>query len=250
MHEPVSSPISSNEAHSCSPPHRISFFLSFAGILLFAIVYLLWKARARCFGASLFSSSDLGSGGGSSTHLSASKFDLDYWLKQVDLREARDADRYRGGLSTYLKLPTEEPRDSHAATATWIVDTWRHWRLTQYRQQRPLFQTHVDAANVPYRRPRRHFLYRLLHRLLTPPDHRGSFLIEHSSSIIAEMRPSLIENQFLPSPASLEIQPRRVASWPRLKSSEFHTGPTMSGLQTQLARKHLLERATNHVFEI
>ena len=232
---------------------RISFFPSFAGILLFAIVYLLWKARARCFGASLFSSSDLG-GGGSSTHLSASKFDLDYWLKQVDLREARDADRYRGGLATYLKLPTEEPRDSHAATATWIVDTWRHWRLAQYRQQRLLFQTHVesptDAATVPYRQPRRHFLYRLLHRLLTPPDHRGSFLIEHSSSIIAEMRPSLIENQFLPSPAILEIQPRRVASWPRLKSTEYHTGPTMSALQTQLARKHLLERASNRMFEI
>ncbi|CAF2742163.1 unnamed protein product [Rotaria sp. Silwood2] len=70
-------------------------------MLLFFVVCLLWKAR---------------------TCLSANKFDLNSWLKQVNLFEGKETERNSGGLSTYLELPTVEPHDNQVATVSWIID--------------------------------------------------------------------------------------------------------------------------------
>lgn len=212
------------------------------GMLLLVIIYVLWKARARLCRSSRFSTSPV-----RNSHLASSKFDLDYWLKQVDLVEAREAERRRECVSPYLELPHEEPRDNQRATASWIGDAWRQWRLIQYRQQHRLLRTQpdeqIESNPVPYRR-RRFFLRRLLRRVLLPKHSNPSFFIEHSPSIIAEMRPSIVNDNLIPPPEILDIQPRRVASWPRLKSSYSQDNPTLSALQTHNARTRLLQRTS------
>jgi len=212
-------------------------------MLLFGIIYILWKARSRLCRYSRFSSSTI-----SNSRRSTNKFDLDYWLKQVDLLEEKEAERTRECLSPYLELPHEEPRNNQIATASWIIDTWSQWRLIQYRQQHQLVRQkpiqQAESKPIPYRRRRRRrILNRFIRRILIPSHQRPSFLIKHSSSIIADMRPSIVNNILIPPPETLDVLPRRVASWPRIKSTHYHqNGTMMSALQTQNARKRLLKR--------
>lgn len=211
-------------------------------MLLFVIVYILWKARSRLCRHIKFSSSNV-----VNARLSANKFDLDYWLKQVDLIEAKEAERDREYQSPYLELPHDEPRNTNIATASWIGDAWHQWRLIQYRQQHQLLRKRTsqqaESNPIPYRR-RRQLLRRFIRRLLIPSHQRPSFLIKYSPSLIADMRPSIVNNNLIPPPHTLDVQPRRVASWPRLKSTHQQNGTMMSGLQTQNARKRLLKRAS------
>lgn len=216
-------------------------------MLVLVIIYLLWKVRTR-FCRFLRSSS----GGIGNPRLSTAKFDLDYWLKQVDILEAKEAERNRGGQSPYLELPNIQPRDNREATATWIVDAYRNWRLVQYRQQQQLLrQTEQQSETnpVPYRR-RRNFIRRLMRRLLTSPRQRPSFLMDHSPSLIAGMRPSIVSNNFIPPSLTPNLQHRRASSWPRLKSSHHQTGATMSALQTHLARKRLLKQTSRTTLDM
>jgi hypothetical protein len=220
-------------------------------MLLLVILYLIWKSRARLCRSCR--SSRPSSAGIGNSRLSASKFDLDYWLKQVDLLEAKEATRHRGGQSLYLELPRLEARDNHEATASWIVDTYRHWRFIQYRQQQQVLrqnETQQTETNlVPYPR-RRNLIRRFVRRFFTSPRQRSSFLLEHSQSLIAGMRPSVVSNNFIPPPLSPSLQPRRTASWPRLKSNQHQAGAPMSALQTHLARKRLLRRTSRNTFDI
>jgi hypothetical protein len=208
-------------------------------MLLLVIFYLFWKTRSRLFRSLRFPSSG-------NTRLSATKFDLDYWLQQVDLLEAREAERIRDGLSPYLELPNEEPRDSQTATASWIGDARRQWRLIQYRQRHQLLREKPnqqdELTSVPYRR-RRYIVRRFLRRLLSPTQ-RPSYLLENSPSLIADMRPSIVNNNLIPPPETLDVQPRRVASWPRIKSTHPQNSSMLSALQTQNTRKRLLKRTS------
>lgn len=217
-------------------------------MLSLVILYLLWKARARLCRSARSSSAGLGN-----SRLSASKFDLEYWLKQVDLLEAKEAERNRGGQSLYLELPKTEARDNQEATASWIVDAYRHWRFHQYRQQHHVLRQSENQQSEtnpqPYHR-RRNLIRRTLRRFLTSPRQRSSFLMEHSPSFIAGMRPSIVSNIFIPPPLTPTLQPRRTSSWPRLKSSHYHTGAPMSALQTHLARKRLLKRTSRTTLDI
>ncbi|CAF3179041.1 unnamed protein product [Rotaria sp. Silwood2] len=209
-------------------------------MLLFVIIYLLWKARARLCRSSSLSRSDI-----NNSRLSSNKFDLDYWLKQVDLLEAKEIERNRGGLSPYLELPTEEPRDNQVATASWIIDACHQWRLIQYRQQHQLLQQttnqQTESNLIPYRR-RRHILRRFIRRLLILPHQHPSFLDQHLSSLIADLRPSIVNNNLIPPLETLDIPPRRVVSWPRLKSAHHQNGAMMSALEARNARKRLLKQ--------
>lgn len=216
-------------------------------MLLLAILYLIWKARARLCHSIRSSSVGLG------TNPRLSKFDLDYWLKQVDLLEAKEVERNRGGQSLYLELPKIEARDNREATASWIVDAYRHWRLRQYRQQQQLFRPNENRQSetnpVPYRR-RRYFLRRLIRRFFTSSGQRSSFLTEQPPSLLTGMRPSVVSNNFIPLPLTSNLQLRRASSWPRLKSNNHQAGASMSALQTHLARKRLLKRTSRTTFDI
>jgi len=217
-------------------------------MLLLVILYLIWKARARLCRSSRSSSAGIGN-----TRLSSSKFDLDYWLKQVELLEAKEAERNRGGQSLYLELPKLEARDNHKATASWISDAYRHWRVLQYRQQQQLLRQNENQQSetnpVPYRRGRNR-IRRFIRRFLASSRQRPSFLMEHSPSLIAGMRPSIVSNNFIPLPLTPTLQPRRTSSWPRLKSNHHQTGAPMSALQTHLARRRLLKRTSRTTFDI
>jgi len=217
-------------------------------MLILVILYLIWKARSR-----LCRSLRASSAGTNNPRLSTLKFDLDYWLKQVDLLEAKEAERNRGGQSPYLELPKLGARDNHEATASWILDAYRHWRVIQYRQQQQIFRQNEnqepETNPVPYRR-RRNLIRRFVRRFITSSRQRPSFLMEHSPSLIAGMRPSIVSNNFIPPPFTSSLQPRRTASWPRLKSNHHQIGTPMSALQTQLARKHLLKRTSRTTFDI
>ena len=151
------------------------------------------------------------------------------------------------GLSPYLELPNEEPRNNQTATASWIGDACRQWRLIQYRQQHQLLRQkpnqQAELNSIPYRR-RRYILRRFLRRLLIPPHQRPSYLIENSPSLIADMRPSIVNNNLIPPPETLDVQPRRVASWPRLKSTHPQNSTMLSALQTHNTRKRLLKRTS------
>jgi hypothetical protein len=211
-------------------------------MLLLVVIYVIWKARSRLCRLNQFSSSPI-----NNSRVSASKFDLDYWLRQVDLIEAKEAERNRECLSPYLELPHEVPRNNQIATASWISDAWRQWRLIQYRQQQQLLiqrpNEHIESNPTPYRR-RRYILRRLIRRILIPPHQNPSFLIEQTPSLIADMRPSIVNNNLIPPPETLDVQPRRVASWPRLKSTHPQNNTMMSALQTHNARKRLLKRSS------
>ena len=211
-------------------------------MLLIVIIYVLWKARSRiCRSKQLTSTTSV-----NNPHLSSSKFDLDYWLKQVDLLEAKEAERNRECLSPFLELPHEAPRNNQVATASWIGETWRQWRLVQYREQHRLMQKpneHIESNPVPYRR-RRFLLRRLIRRILMPPHPNPSLFIDQSSTLIADLRPSIVNNNLVPPPETLDVQPRRVASWPRLKSAHPQSSAMMSALQTHNARKRLLKRSS------
>jgi hypothetical protein len=217
-------------------------------MLFLVIVYLLWKARARLCRSLRSSSAGIGN-----TRISATKFDLDYWLKQVDLLEAKEVERNRGGQSPYLELPSLEPRDNREATASWIVDAYRNWRLVQYRRQQQVLRQNSNQQSetnpVPYRR-RRNFVRRLMRRILTSPRQRSTFLMEHSPSLIAGMRPSIVSNNLIPPSFTPNLQHRRASSWPRLKSSHHQTGAPMSAFQTHLARKRLLKRTSRTTIDI
>jgi hypothetical protein len=220
-------------------------------MLFFVIIYLIWKARARLFRSLRSRSTDMSGAG--HPRLSATKFDLEYWLKQVDILEAKEVERNRGGQSLYLELPQHEPRDTREATASWIGDAYHQWRLIQYRQEQQLLRQNANQQTetnpIPYRR-RRNLLRRLARRLLTSPRQRSSFLMDHSPSLLAGMRPSIVSNYFIPPPFTANSQPRRAASWPRLKSNHHHTGAPMSALQTHLARKRLLKRTSRTTIDI
>jgi hypothetical protein len=217
-------------------------------MLLLVIIYLIWKARARLCRSSRTSSAGVGN-----ARLSSSKFDLEYWLKQVDLLEAKEVERNRGGQSLYLELPKLEERDNRQATASWIGDAYRHWRVAQYRQQQQLLRQNENPQSetnpVPYRR-RRNRIRRFIRRFLTSSRQRPSFLMEHSPSLIAGMRPSIVSNNFIPLPLTPTLQPRRTSSWPRLKSNHHQIGAPMSALQTHLARRRLLKRTSRTTFDI
>ncbi|CAF1472404.1 unnamed protein product [Rotaria magnacalcarata] len=234
---------SQNQQASLDEPYSVKTGIKTAallgGILACFILYLLWKARTRLCRAISSSESDIDGG----ARLSANKFDLDYWLKQVDLLEAREAERNRGGTLPYLELPTEEPRDSQLATASWISDAYRQWRLMHFRYQHRMLEQKTNQPTetnlIPYRR-RRHILRRCFRRLLIPSHQTPSFLDEHLSSLIADLRPSIVNNNLIPPLDTLDIPPRRVASWPRLKSTQQQNGLLMTGAQTRYARKRLL----------
>ncbi|CAF1277041.1 unnamed protein product [Adineta steineri] len=215
------------------------------GMLVLVILYLMWKARARLCRSS--------STGMRHPRLSAAKFDLDYWLKQVDLLEAKEAERNRGGQYPYLELPNIEPRDNREATASWIVDAYRHWRLIQYRQRQPYYRQNItpqiESNPIPYRR-RRYFLRRLIRRLFSSSRQDSKYLMEHSQVLLAGMRPSVVSNHFIPPAMTPNLPIRRTASWPRLKSSHHQTGAPMSALQTHLARKRLLKRTSRTIFDM
>ena len=221
-------------------------------MLVLVIFYLIWKARTRLCRPTRSSSGSI-----SHTRASATKFDLDYWLKQVDLLEAKEVERNRGGQSLYLELPNQTPRDNRQATATWIADAYRHWRLVEYRRQQQLFENSNDEQHEfhpvqPYRR-RRNLMRRFFRRYLTSSSssrRRPSFLTEHSTSLLTGMRPSIVSNQFVPSPLIASIPIRRTNSWPRLKSSNYRTGAPLSALQTHLARKRLLKRTSRTTLDI
>jgi len=219
-------------------------------MLLLVILYLIWKARTRLCRSSRSRTSSAGIG---NTRLSSSRFDLDYWLKQVDLLEAKEAERNRGGQSLYLELPKLEARDNHRATASWIGDAYRHWRVVQYRQQQQLLRENenqqTETNPVPYRR-RRNRIGRFIRRFLTSHRQHPSILTEHSPSLIAGMRPSIVSNNFIPLPLTPTLQPRRTSSWPRIKSNHHLTGAPMSALQTHLARRRLLKRTSRTTFDI
>jgi len=231
----------------------------FSGMLLLVVVSLLWKARSHL--CHYLKSSTTRSATTTTTtqlhnsHSSGAKFDLDYWLKQVDLLEAKEAERNRECLSPYLELPHEQPRDSQRATASWIVDAWRHWRLIQYRQQHQLLRQRTSEQTeltlVPYRR-RRQLIRRFFRRVLLPSHQHPAYLIEQSPSLIAEMRPSIVNNELIPAAETLDVQPRRVASWPRVKAAQQDNGTMLSALQTHNTRKRLLNRAskTTTTFDI
>lgn len=219
------------------------------GMLALVIFYLIWKARGRLCRSARSSSAGLGN-----PRLSTVKFDLDYWLKQVDLLEAKEAERNRGGQSLYLELPKTEARDNREATATWIVDAYRHWRLIRYRQQQHLLRPNdnpstTEPISVPYRR-RRYLFRRFVRRFFNSSRQNPSFLMEQSQSLIAGVRPSIVSNHFIPPILTSTVAPRRTSSWPRLKSTHPPTGIPMSALQTQLARKRLLRRASGTTFEM
>lgn len=219
-------------------------------MLFLVILYLIWKARRRLCRCMQTSSTGLGN-----PHLSSSKFDLEYWLKQVDLLEAKEAERNRGGQSPYLELPRVDARNNQEATASWIVDAYRQWRLKQYRQQQQFFRQptevqQIENEPIPYRR-RRNF-FRRVRRLFTSSKQQTSFNFENSPSLLAGMRPSIVSNNFIPPPLTPSLQPRRTSSWPRLKSNNYHhqTGAPMSALQTHLARKRLLKRTSRTTLDI
>ena len=220
-------------------------------MLLLVILYLIWKSRARLCRSTTTRASSAGLG--ANPRVSTAQFDLDYWLKQVDLLEAKEAERHRGGQSLYLELPKTEARDNREATASWIVDAYRHWRLRQYRQQQ-LFRENTNPPSemnpLPYRQRRRNLLRRLFRRFFTSSRQRSAFFDEQPSSLIAGMRPSIVSNYFIPPPSSSSFQPRRTSSWPRLKSNHHQTGTPMSALQTHLARKRLLKRASRTTFDM
>ncbi|CAF1541249.1 unnamed protein product [Rotaria sp. Silwood1] len=232
-----------DEPYSVKTGIKIAALLG--GMLLFVIIYLIWKARRRLYHFLSLSRSNI-----NNPRLSANKFDLDYWLKQVDLLEAKEIERNRGDLSPYLELPTEEPRDNQLATASWIIDACHQWRLIQYRQQHQLLQQttnqQTESNIIPYRR-RRHILRRFIRRLLIPAHQHPSYLDQHLSSLIADLRPSIVNNNLIPPLDTLNIPPRRVVSWPRLKSTHHQNGTMMSTLEAQNARKYLLKqiRQTN-----
>ncbi|CAF2203793.1 unnamed protein product [Rotaria magnacalcarata] len=215
------------------------------GMLFMCILYLIWKARSRLCRSLSY--------GIRNPRLSATKFDLEYWLKQVDLLEAKEAERNLGGQSPYLELPNIEPRNNREATALWIVDAYRNWRLIQYRQQQQLFRKNAnpqsEANPITYRR-RRNPIRRLIRRILMPHRQHSSFLLEHSQSLINDMRPSMVSNNFIPPSLITNLPIRRTASWPRLKSSQHQIGVPMSALQTYLARKRLLKRASRTTIDI
>ncbi|CAF3314220.1 unnamed protein product [Rotaria socialis] len=234
---------SENQQVSLDEPYSVKTGIKTAallgGILACFILYLLWKARTRIWRAISAPESDIDGG----TRLSANKFDLDYWLKQVDLLEAKEAERNRGGTLPYLELPTEEPRDSQLATASWISDAYHQWRLMHFRYQHRMLEQKTNQSTetnlIPYRR-RRHLLRRCIRRLLIPSHQTPSFLDEHLSSLIADLRPSIVNNNLIPPLDTLDNPPRRVASWPRLKSTQQQNGSLMTGAQTRYARKRLL----------
>lgn len=231
-----------------SPKTGIKTAALLGGMLLFVVISLLWKARSRlCFYLKSSTRTTSAAAQTRSTRVSGTKFDLDYWLKQVDLLEAKEAERNRECLSPYLELPQEEPRDNERATASWIGDAWRHWRLVQYRQQHRLIRQRVSQQTelnpVPYRR-RRQLIRRFFRRMLLPSHQHPAYLIEQSPSLIAEMRPSIVNNELIPSAETLDVQPRRVASWPRVKASQQDNGTMLSALQTHNTRKRLLKRVS------
>lgn len=217
-------------------------------MLLLVVLYLIWKARSRLCRSLRSSSTGL-----NNSRLSASKFDLEYWLKQVDLLEAKEAERQRGGQSLYLELPKLEARDNQEATASWIADAHRHWRFLQYRQQQQILRQNENQPTEtnlqPYRR-RRNLIRRTLRRFFTSSHHRPSFLMEHSPSLINGMRPSIVSNIYTFPSLTPALQPRRTSSWPRIKSNHYHTGAPMSALQTHLARKRLLKRTSRTTLDI
>lgn len=215
-------------------------------MLVLVILYLLWKARSRlCRSVST---------GVRHPRLSVAKFDLDYWLKQVDILEAKEAERNRGGQSLYLELPNADARNSREATESWIVDAYRQWRLIQYRQRQPVLREDTaeqtaEPNAVPYRR-RRYLLRRFFRRLLAPSRQDAQYLNEHSQALLAGMRPSIVSNSFIPPPLTPNLQLRRASSWPRLKANHHPTGAPLSALQTHLARKRLLKRTSRTTFDI
>lgn len=219
-------------------------------MLILVIIYLLWKARARLCRPHRSSTGTMNNG-----RLSATKFDLDYWLKQVDLLEAKEAERHRGGQTLYLELPKQEPRDSRQATASWIVDAYRQWRLLQYRRQEHLFRSSTgpsqsESSPKPYRR-RRHLMRRFFRRYFSSSRHNHSLFAEHTSSLFAGMRPSIVSNTINVSPLLMADVPlRRANSWPHIRTSRHSAGASMSALQTHLARNRLLKRHSRPTLEI
>ncbi|CAF0970644.1 unnamed protein product [Rotaria sordida] len=215
------------------------------GMLFLVIFYLIWKARGRLCRSS---SDEVGN-----SRLSAAKFDLAYWLKQVDLLEAKELERHRGGQSLYLELPNIEPRNNREATALWIADTYRHWRLIRYRQQQQIFRKNTNQQPeinfIPYRR-RRYRIHRFLRRFFKSNRQHPLILFEHPQSLINDMRLSIVSNNFIPSSFTPNLPIRRTCSWPVLKSNHHQSGVPMSALQTHLARKRLLKRTSRTTFDI
>ena len=223
----------------------------FLGMLGLVILYLMWKARGR-----LCRPSRSANGTMNNSRLSTTKFDLDYWLKQVDLLEAKEAERNRGGQVRFLELPKQEPRDNRQATASWIVDAYRQWRLLQYHRQEHLFRTSTGPTQTgsnpqkPYRR-RRYLLRRFVRRYFSSSRQNHSLFAEHSPTIFAGIRPSIVSNNIhLSVLLTPDVPVRRANSWPHLKSTRSLPGSSMSALQTHLARKRLLKRNSRINLEI
>ncbi|CAF0794117.1 unnamed protein product [Didymodactylos carnosus] len=117
------------------------------GMLILVIIYLLWKQRGKC----------------RSRTNQEKKFDLDYWLKQVDLIQQKETQNYTKDI--FLQLPTDKPRDTYEATATWILDTYKQWRLAQYYRYNSLTRTPAPiheslTTTTPISKRLRNFLKR------------------------------------------------------------------------------------------
>ena len=209
------------------------------------ICFIIWRTRVRPWCLSMFPILHR-KRSNNPDHFSESTFDLDYWLKQVDILEAKEAERYRECVSPYLELPREEPRDNRAATASWIVDAWYHWHWIHSAKRQEVPEDEPNR-NVTYQSRRRyHFFRRLYRRLLIPSEQLAPpVLLDHSSSIMGDLCSHVAESTTLPANSTLNVlqPPRRIASWPHLPLTQTFAGSPRSALQIQLARQKLHEHS-------
>lgn len=213
------------------------------GMLFLMIVVIVLKSRARHCRCSFISRLRKNH---NSNHPSKStpSFDLDYWLKQVELREAKEAERLREVASPHLELPKEEPRDTQQATASWIVDAWQHWYLVHHEPRHSIHPTNNSTAlTCPSRRRPYLFFHRLFRRLFTSSKHR-------SPLILTDIYANVLDQDSIRASTMYDLQPRRVASWPCMQATSHSVHGTISALRIKQARQDLLQRtskSTHHI---
>lgn len=220
---------------------RIFYYL---GMLILLIISLLWRGRARLWRLPILSSIQKHRIR-RSKNKSKAKFDLDYWLKQVDILEAKEAERYRECVSPYLELPREEPRDNRLATASWIIDAWYHWRWIHSAEGQAMIDEDQTRLTNYHTNRRKQFFRRLYRRFRNPSEQCQTTVTNHSHTIPVEMTSNHVEISTLPASSTFDIfqPPRRVASWPRLQTAQILVDSPRSALQIQLARQKLLQHS-------
>lgn len=212
-------------------------------MLFLVIIVILWKSRSRRCRFSFFAPIQKNRTI-NYPRLSATSFDLDYWLKQVELREARDAARLRTAVSPYLELPKEEPRDNHQATASWINDTWRHWYLVHYQPRFTIHQSAQPTNPTCSRRSRPYFVFhRFFRRLFNAVNHP-------QTSMLAGVYADVLDHDLPPAATVYDLQSRRVASWPCVQAMSHPPNGAASALQLERARQLLLQRISRSIQHI